>query len=133
KTTTKDIIAQMLNEVRTTAKNEGNLNNHVGLPLSLLRLDESVRQAVLELGMNHPGEIRTLARIAKPRVGVVTNVGWAHMEAFDSIEGIAAAKRELIEELPNDGVAVLNADDDQVAAFRQIHPGKSILYGQSDS
>jgi UDP-N-acetylmuramoyl-tripeptide--D-alanyl-D-alanine ligase len=131
KTTTKDIIAEMLAEGYRTARNEGNLNNHVGMPLSLLRLDQTAQVAVMEMGMNHAGEIRLLAEIANPDTGVVTNVGPAHIENFESVDAIAAAKRELIESLSSNATAVLNADDERVAKFRNAHSGPSVMYGTS--
>ncbi len=132
KTTTKEAIAHLLELRWKVGKSAGNYNNHVGVPLSILRLPEECRAAVIEIAMNHAGEIAELAAIARPQIGVVTNVGHAHVEFFDSIEGIARAKRELIEALPRDGTAVLNADDARVLAFREIHPGPVVTFGFSE-
>jgi len=110
-------------------KSEGNFNNHFGLPLMLLKLEPEHDLAVIEMGMSHAGEIRALAKIAQPEVGVVTNVAAVHLEFFDSIAGIARAKYELIESLPANGVAVLNTDDEYVSQFGRDFKGKVVMYG----
>ncbi len=129
KTTTKDIIWSLLSVSGLTGRTEGNFNNHIGVPLTILRQPEGARAHVIELAMNHMGEIRHLCAIARPQIGVVTNIGFAHVENFVDISEIAAAKRELIESLPRTGVAVLNADDERVTQFAKAHPGRSITYG----
>lgn len=129
KTTTKDTIATLLGGSLRVGKNEGNLNNHIGLPLSILRQNPAEQVYVFEMGMNHSGEIRFLASIARPQIAVVTNVGTAHIENLGSREAIALAKRELVESLSADGIAVVNADDAHVARFGEIHPGQTVTYG----
>ena len=129
KTSTKDTIAALLSVEYTTGRTIGNFNNHIGLPLSILRLEDDATIAVLEMGMNHAGEIRHLCKIAKPQFGVVTNAGHAHIEHFGTVDGIALAKRELIESLGSGGVAVLNNEDERVRGFAEVHPGRSVYYG----
>lgn len=129
KTTTKEAIAHVLGTRFRVLKSEGNFNNHFGLPLMLLKLEPDHNLAVIEMGMSHAGEIRALARIAQPEIGVVTNVAPVHLEFFDSLAGIARAKYELVESLPANGCAVLNADDDYVSQFGRDFKGKVITYG----
>ena len=129
KTTTKEAIAHVLATRFKVLKSEGNFNNHFGLPLMLLKLEPEHDMAVIEMGMSHAGEIRALAKIAQPEIGVVTNVAPVHLEFFDSLAGIARAKYELIESLPQNGTAVLNADDEYVSQFGREFKGKVITYG----
>jgi UDP-N-acetylmuramoyl-tripeptide--D-alanyl-D-alanine ligase len=132
KTTTKEILAALLGSRFRVLKTLGNLNNEYGLPLTLLKLDDEYDAAVVELGMSHAGELAQLTRICAPEVGVVTRVAVEHLEFFASIEEIALAERELIENLawPN-ATAVLNADDERVARFADVARGRVILFGTS--
>jgi UDP-N-acetylmuramoyl-tripeptide--D-alanyl-D-alanine ligase len=134
KTTTKEILAALLAARFRVLKSEGNLNNEYGLPLQLLRLEEEDEAAVVELGMSHAGELKRLAEIARPDVGVVTRVAPVHLEFFASVDEIALAKRELIEGLTGrESVAVLNADDSRVARFAQVAPGRVVTFGVAGS
>ncbi|ADW69741.1 UDP-N-acetylmuramoyl-tripeptide--D-alanyl-D-alanine ligase [Granulicella tundricola] len=131
KTTTKEMVATVLSSQFSVLKSAGNLNNHFGVPLQLLRLEAEHEVAVIEMGMNHSGEIKRLAEIAEPQWGVVSNVAAVHLEFFPAgIAGIAAAKRELIEALPSDGLAILNGDDEWVRGFGV--GVDSVLYGLGD-
>jgi UDP-N-acetylmuramoyl-tripeptide--D-alanyl-D-alanine ligase len=130
KTTTKEILAVLLGAKFRVLKSEGNLNNEYGLPLTLLRLEPEDKAGVVELGMSHRGELRRLAEIAEPEVGVVTRVAPVHLEFFSSIDEIALAKRELIEGLAGqDRVAVLNADDPRVVRFAEAARGRVLTFG----
>jgi UDP-N-acetylmuramoyl-tripeptide--D-alanyl-D-alanine ligase len=133
KTTTKEAIAHLLSTRYRVLKSEGNFNNHFGLPLMLLKLEPEHDVAVIEMGMSHIGEIRALAQIAQPEMGVVTCVAPVHLEFFDSVAGIARAKYELIESLPAGGTAVLNADDEYVSQFGRDFRGKVVMFGMSAS
>jgi UDP-N-acetylmuramoyl-tripeptide--D-alanyl-D-alanine ligase len=129
KTTTKEITAELLETRYRVFRNRGNLNNHVGLPLSLLELRDGPDVAVVELGMNHAGEIRVLANIAEPDVCVWTNVGDAHIGHFGSREAIAAAKAELLERATADTLIVSNADDALVASHVSRAAGRHMSFG----
>ena len=130
KTTTKEAVAAALGAKFNVLKSQGNLNNNFGLPLQLLRLEPEHEFAVVEMGMNHAGEIAALALIASPDWGVVTNVGTAHVENFaDGQAGIARAKFELVAALPANGVAFLNSDDAYVSQFGRNFLGHAVYFG----
>ena len=132
KTTTKDVIAHVLSTRFRVLKSQGNLNNHFGLPLQLLKLEAEHDIAVIEMGMSHAGEITALCDIAKPDWGVVTSVAPVHLEFFpEGIAGIARAKYELIASLPPSGAAFLNADDPYVSQFGRDFHGKVVMFGIS--
>ena len=130
KTSTKETVASVLSRLGPTYRSPGNLNSEIGLPLSLLDVTPDHRAAVLEMGGAYAfGEIRLLAEIARPRIGVVTNVYPVHLERMGSIEAIAETKAELVDSLPDDGWAVLNGDDPRVRAMAERCRGQAIFYG----
>jgi UDP-N-acetylmuramoyl-tripeptide--D-alanyl-D-alanine ligase len=133
KTTTKEILAALVGARFRVLKTQGNLNNEYGLPLTLLGLSDEYDAAVIEMGMSHRGELARLAQIARPDVGVITRVAVEHLEFFSSIDEIALAERELIENLAwPSATAVLNADDERVARFSDVARGAVILFGTSE-
>ncbi|MFE6618422.1 UDP-N-acetylmuramoyl-tripeptide--D-alanyl-D-alanine ligase [Streptomyces sp. NPDC057740] len=132
KTSTKDLIAQVLRNKAPTVFTPGSLNNEIGLPLTALSATEETKFLVLEMGARGIGHIRYLAGLTPPKVGLVLNVGTAHIGEFGGREQIAQAKGELVESLPEDGAAILNADDPLVRAMASRTKAKVILFGESD-
>jgi UDP-N-acetylmuramoyl-tripeptide--D-alanyl-D-alanine ligase len=132
KTTTKDLAAQLIERLGSTIAPAGSFNNEFGLPLTVLRADAATRYLVLELSARGPGHIAYLCRIAPPRYGVVLNVGHAHAGEFGGLDQVAEAKGELVEALPADGVAILNADDPRVLAMAARTAARVVTVGVDD-
>lgn len=135
KTTTRTFTARLLESAYRVLQSHANFNNHFGVPLSLLRLEERHDLAVLELAMNHAGEIRRLARISRPDIAIITNVAPVHLEFFSSVDEIAQAKGEILENMPPAGIFVYNADDHRVAALASGFGGRKFsfsLEGEAD-
>jgi UDP-N-acetylmuramoyl-tripeptide--D-alanyl-D-alanine ligase len=130
KTTTKDMCTAVLSQKYVVLANEGNQNNEVGLPLTLFNLEKKHEAVIVEMGMRGPGQIEQLCEIARPTIGVITNVGNTHLELLGSVENIARAKGELIENLPRNGWAVLNQDDSRVMEMEKRSKAGVITYGQ---
>ncbi len=131
KSTTKELAASVLSQRYSTLKNPGNLNNEIGLPLTLLRLSAGHQRAVLEMGFYVPGEIAFLCELAQPEIGVITNIGTVHAERAGSQEAIARGKAELIQSLPPEGVAILNYDDSWVRPMAEQTEAQIFFYGLS--
>jgi len=133
KTTTKDLVAEMLSRRFKVARNPGNLNNLFGFPISLLSIPEGTEWMVAEMGMSTPGELRRLADLGRPDLVVYTNVRPVHLEFFDGVSDIAEAKAELLEGLSSDGIVVANADDPEVVRIVERHRGRVVWYGLGES
>lgn len=129
KTSTKDLLAAVCSQAGVTTASAKSLNNEMGVPLTLINADELTDRTIIEMGARGPGHIAALCAIARPHVGVVTSVAAAHTEMFGSIEGVAVAKGELIDALPHDGTAILNADDPRVMAMSARTTGRVLTFG----
>ncbi|RPI29023.1 MAG: UDP-N-acetylmuramoyl-tripeptide--D-alanyl-D-alanine ligase [Acidobacteria bacterium] len=129
KTTTRSFTAALLSQAYRVLESKGNLNNDIGVPLSLLNIEDTHQAAVIEMGMNHAGEIRALARLAQPRAAVFTNIAPVHLEFFSNLDEIAEAKGEILEQIPSDGLIVYNADDPRLVKLVRDHDARKASYG----
>jgi len=129
KTTAKEMTAAILGKAGDCLATRGNLNNHIGVPLTLLRLTSQHRFAVIEMGANHPGEVAALASLARPSVGMITNAGAEHLEGFGSLEGVARAEGEMVAALPPPATAVINADDAFAPLWRGLTQARVVSFG----
>ena len=129
KSTTKEMIASILSSLGAVLKTEGNYNNLIGLPLTIFRLNVKHNVAVLEMGMNAPGEIARLTSIADPSIGLITNVTAAHLEKLHTIKAVAEAKAELFKTMKSDGVIIVNNEDVFISEMAKSYRGKSITFG----
>lgn len=132
KTTTREMAMAICRRRFETLSTSGNLNNEIGLPLTMFNLSSDHQLALLELGMNHPGEISRLSAICRPDIGVITNVGPAHLEGLKDVESVAAAKGELLANIRPGGTAVLNADDPYGHKLKKTSPVRVVMFGTSD-
>jgi UDP-N-acetylmuramoyl-tripeptide--D-alanyl-D-alanine ligase len=129
KTTVKEMTAGILAQAGDCLATRGNLNNHIGVPLTLFRLEATHRFAVVEMGANHPGELAALVKIARPTIGLITNAGAEHLEGFGSLEGAARAEGEMVEGLEPSGTAIINADDPFADMWRGLTRAKVVSFG----
>jgi len=129
KTTVKEMLAAILSRLGACLSTRGNLNNHLGVPMTLLRLDDAHRSAVIEMGANRRGDVEQLVQIARPGIGLITNAGAEHLEGFGSLEGAARAEGEMVAGLPSSGTAVINADDAYASLWRASTSAQVLSFG----
>ncbi len=129
KTTAKEMTATILSQAGNCLATRGNLNNHIGVPLTLLRIESTDRFAVVEMGANRAGDVAALLRISRPTVGLITNAGAEHLEGFGSLEGVARAEGEMVEGLAPNATAVINADDEFASLWRSITRARVVTFG----